>query len=123
MLASGELFPAHHATQNLGRVSASPDRIGNDARHAGRRELAKKLVVVHADHGDVLGNLEVEVPTDLQELLTAGIVAGENAHRLRQAREPVPDRLALSPPPHPRLFPRRKVEDPRLDDIGTPQYA
>ena len=89
----------------------------------GVASLAEKLVVVDADDGDILGNHEVVVATDFQELLTACVVAGEDADGLRQALQPGPDRFALCPPADARFLPGRQIEDPRSDDVGSPQYS
>ncbi len=92
-------FPStHHFVQQGGGIEADLAGIRNDRRQRRITEAAEDPVIVHSDHGHLLGNVQFRPATRLQNLLSAVIVAGHDADWPIALPEPLGEPLFLSVP-------------------------
>lgn len=88
----------HHFFEGARGFVSGARGVGDDAGERGFAEVAEDFVIVLANDGDFVGNAEVCVTAGFEEHLTADIVAGHHAERLRLGAEPIGQAFALALP-------------------------
>jgi len=101
----------------------SPFRYGllyvqSDARQRGIGELAEQFVVVHPQHGHVLGDLQLRGPARFENLSASIVITGQDARRFGKLLEPLSEKSS------------RELTDPgmcvalakRLRELSAPGY-
>ena len=108
--------PTRHEPQKfLRRQIAHLLEVRVDARQRRPRVDAEHRIVVHAEHGQVVGHMQATACTGLQDEIRRVVVCGEDARRLRQGLQPGRKSTGI------RL--RFALEDPDGVALLPPQFA
>ena len=73
--------PAHHRIQHGRGMESDSFRVGLNARERRIAQRADDIVVIDADHRDIIRYAQVGEMTSVQHLLGSNVVAGQNADR------------------------------------------
>jgi hypothetical protein len=99
------LLSCHHPIEHHGGLEADYLSIEDHTGKRDVRQLAKHLVLVDANHRDLIGHAQLDRTTTFESLAGAGVVARHEADRLGQSRQPA-DQLWLVFRPMLLVFPR-----------------
>ena len=73
----------HEAIQQRGGLIADALGIGRNAAHRWIGKVAKELIIVDADHRDLIGHQNTGAVARLEHLKSPIIIASHQTHRLR----------------------------------------
>ena len=78
----------HEPVERRGRLIADPPCRLVDARKRRSSEIADHLVVVDAEHGDIMRHAQTQRPAGLEHVPGADVITGHQPHRLREFVDP-----------------------------------
>jgi hypothetical protein len=79
----------HQMVEHPGRLIPELPVAGNDTRQRRVAQLTRRLVIAHADHGDVVGHDGTGPAAGVQHPLSPGITASHDGCRLREPLDPL----------------------------------
>ena len=78
----------HQNVEHAGRLVTRARSVGHDARQRRGGQVAKQLVIIDADHGHLVGNIDFQFAAYIEHLPATNVVRRQDAHRLGQCDQP-----------------------------------